>query len=148
MPIEDKAPSESPFEWIGGEGRVRALVDRFYDLMDLESAYVDLRAAHGPELANARERLFMFLCGWLGGPDYYIEKHGHPRLQPADDRVPAQAETHIGVGLPGAKLAPLHTRKWAFISRLRKRLGVAPNSQPVTKPDDFWAIRARRSSGR
>ena len=81
MPIEDKAPSETPFEWIGGEGRVRALVDRFYDLMDLEPAYVDLRAAHGPELSNARERLFMFLCGWLGGPDYYIEKHGHPRLR-------------------------------------------------------------------
>ena len=81
MPIEDKAPSETPFEWIGGEGRVHALVDRFYDLMDLEPAYVDLRAAHGPELANARERLFMFLCGWLGGPDCYIEKHGHPRLR-------------------------------------------------------------------
>jgi hemoglobin len=43
--------------------------------------YTELRAAHGADLGNARERLFMFLCGWLGGPDYYIEKHGHPRLR-------------------------------------------------------------------
>ena len=60
---------------------MRVLVDRFYDLMDLEPAYLDLRATHGPDLANARERLFMFLCGWLGGPDYYVEQHGHPRLR-------------------------------------------------------------------
>ena len=81
MQIEDKPPFDTPFEWIGGEPRVKLLVDRFYDLMDLEPAYAALRAAHGPELANARERLFMFLCGWMGGPDYYIEKHGHPRLR-------------------------------------------------------------------
>jgi hemoglobin len=81
MPFEENPPSETPFECIGGEASVRRLVDRFYDLMDLEHDFLDLRAAHGPELANARERLFMFLCGWLGGPDYYIEKHGHPRLR-------------------------------------------------------------------
>ncbi|MGB4409255.1 MAG: globin, partial [Burkholderiaceae bacterium] len=40
----------TPFEWIGGETVVRRLVDRFYDLMDLEPAYTALRAAHGPEL--------------------------------------------------------------------------------------------------
>ena len=81
MQIEEKPPFDTPFEWIGGEPRVQLLVDRFYDLMDLEPGYLELRQAHGPELANARERLFMFLCGWLGGPDYYIEKHGHPRLR-------------------------------------------------------------------
>jgi hemoglobin len=81
MQIEEKPPFDTPFEWLGGEARVRALVDRFYDLMDLEPAYAALRAVHGPDLSNARERLFMFLCGWLGGPNYYIEKHGHPRLR-------------------------------------------------------------------
>ena len=81
MHIEEKPPFDTPFEWLGGEARVRALVDRFYDLMDLEPAYAALRAVHGPDLSNARERLFMFLCGWLGGPNYYIEKHGHPRLR-------------------------------------------------------------------
>ena len=81
MQIDEKPPFDTPFEWIGGEPRVKLLVDRFYDLMDLEPGYLALRQAHGPELANARERLNMFLCGWLGGPDHYIEKHGHPRLR-------------------------------------------------------------------
>ena len=71
----------TPFEWIGGEARVRALTERFYDLMDLEPAYTELRAAHGSDLVNAREKLFMFLCGWLGGPSYYTDQFGHPRLK-------------------------------------------------------------------
>jgi hemoglobin len=81
MQIEDKPPFDTPFEWIGGEARVRALTERFYDLMDLEPGYAELRAAHGPDLHNARERLFMFLCGWLGGPSYYTDQFGHPRLR-------------------------------------------------------------------
>ena len=71
----------TPFEWIGGEERVRALTERFYDLMDLEPGYAELRAAHGSDLGQARQKLFMFLCGWLGGPDHYIERFGHPRLR-------------------------------------------------------------------
>jgi hemoglobin len=71
----------TPFELIGGEARVRELVDRFYDLMDLEPGYAELRAAHGATLADARHKLFWFLCGWLGGPNHYIERFGHPRLR-------------------------------------------------------------------
>ncbi len=85
MNIEDKPPGnppfETPFAWIGGESQVHALVDRFYDLMDLEPGYAALRAAHGTELANAREKLKMFLTGWLGGPQRYTEQFGHPRLR-------------------------------------------------------------------
>jgi len=69
------------FLLMGGEERVRALVDRFYDLMDLEPAYRALRAVHGSDLAQARQKLFWFLCGWLGGPNHYIERFGHPRLR-------------------------------------------------------------------
>jgi hemoglobin len=75
------SPFDSPFEWIGGKERVNALVERFYDLMDLEPGYAALRAAHGPELLNARERLSLFLCGWLGGPQDYTERFGHPQLR-------------------------------------------------------------------
>ncbi|WP_271009019.1 group II truncated hemoglobin [Paucibacter sp. B51] len=78
------SPEASPataFEWVGGEARVRALVDRFYDLMELEPAFTELRAAHGPNLDSARDKLFWFLCGWLGGPNHYIERFGHPRLR-------------------------------------------------------------------
>ena len=81
MQIEDKPPFDTPFEWIGGEPPVRALVDRFYDLMDLEPCYKELRAAHGSTLQDARDKLFWFLCGWLGGPEHYTERFGHPRLR-------------------------------------------------------------------
>ena len=85
MQIEEKPPGTppfaTPFVWIGGEDRIRALVDRFYDLMDIEPGYTALRAAHGNALDNARQRLFWFLCGWMGGPQYYTEQFGHPRLR-------------------------------------------------------------------
>ncbi len=81
MQIQDKPPFDTPYEWIGGEDKVKALVERFYDLMDLEPGYRDLRAAHGSELTNARQRLFWFLCGWLGGPQHYTDRFGHPRLR-------------------------------------------------------------------
>jgi len=76
---EPNAPT--PFERMGGEAQVRALVDRFYDLMDLEPAYRVLRQVHGDNLDNARDKLFWFLCGWLGGPHHYVERFGHPRLR-------------------------------------------------------------------
>ena len=81
MQIEEKPPFDTPFEWMGGEGQVRALVDRFYDLMDLEPTYKELREAHGSTLQDARDKLFWFLCGWLGGPDHYQQRFGHPRLR-------------------------------------------------------------------
>lgn len=71
----------NPFDQIGGEERVQALTERFYDLMDLEPAYAVLRAVHAPSLDGARQKLFWFLCGWLGGPQHYTERFGHPRLR-------------------------------------------------------------------
>ena len=81
MNIQENPSFETPFAWIGGEAKVKALTDRFYDLMDLESGYAALRTAHGPALGGAREKLFWFLCGWLGGPQHYTDRFGHPRLR-------------------------------------------------------------------
>jgi hemoglobin len=79
---EADAPADpTPFERLGGEPGVRALVDRFYDLMDLEPRFAQLRAVHPTTLDTARDKLFWFLCGWLGGPDHYVERFGHPRLR-------------------------------------------------------------------
>ncbi len=74
-------PPPTPFQRLGGEAPVRALVDRFYDLMELEPAYAGLRAMHPTPLDGSRDKLFWFLCGWLGGPDHYVQRFGHPRLR-------------------------------------------------------------------
>ena len=81
MDDANQPDSITAFDMVGGEAQVRALVDRFYDLMDLEPAYTHLRAVHGSDLQSARDKLFWFLCGWLGGPSHYTERFGHPRLR-------------------------------------------------------------------
>ena len=73
--------SGTPFDRLGREPGVRALVDRFYDLMELEPAFAGIRALHPSELEGSRDKLHWFLCGWLGGPNLYIERFGHPRLR-------------------------------------------------------------------
>lgn len=81
MAGEEQPAGPTPFERLGGEAPVRALVDRFYDLMDLEPQFTQLRALHPQDLSGSRDKLFWFLCGWLGGPDHYISRFGHPRLK-------------------------------------------------------------------
>ena len=75
------SPALSAFEQIGGEPAVRALVDRFYDLMDLEGGHAVIRQLHPGSLDGSRDKLFWFLCGWMGGPQHYVERFGHPRLR-------------------------------------------------------------------
>lgn len=74
-------PESNPYDLMGGETAVRKLVDRFYDLMDTMPETYVIRLMHAKDLSGAREKLFMFLSGWLGGPPLYIKKYGHPRLR-------------------------------------------------------------------
>lgn len=73
--------NNSLYNLVGSETGVRALVDRFYDLMDSAPEAKDVRALHAASLKQSREKLFLFLCGWSGGPPLYVEKYGHPRLR-------------------------------------------------------------------
>jgi hemoglobin len=73
--------AQTPYQRIGGEPAVRALVDRFYDLMELDPGYAALRAMHPGDLQRSRDKLHWFLCGWLGGPAHYENRFGHPRLR-------------------------------------------------------------------
>ena len=71
----------SLYELLGGEMGLRALVNRFYDLMDSSPEAQNIRAFHARSLTQSREKLFMFLSGWSGGPQIYVERFGHPRLR-------------------------------------------------------------------
>ena len=71
----------SLYELIGGENGLRKLVERFYDLIDSSPEAAQIRALHPKSLKQSREKFFMFLSGWSGGPQLYVEKYGHPRLR-------------------------------------------------------------------
>jgi len=68
------------YELIGGETTLKALVHRFYEIMDVLPEAKGIREMH-TDLARAEEKLFFFLSGWLGGPNLFVEKHGHPKLR-------------------------------------------------------------------
>lgn len=84
-----RAPA-TPFDRIGGEAVVRALVERFYDAMDAQEP--ELAALHpledGKVSRASRDRFALFLIGWLGGPQDYMRLHGHPRLRMRHGHVP------------------------------------------------------------
>ena len=69
------------YDLLGGKTGVRRLVDRFYDLMDTQPETWELRQLHSQNLQSSRDKLFMFLSGWLGGPPLYENAYGHPRLR-------------------------------------------------------------------
>lgn len=69
----------TPYELIGGEDAVRRLVERFYDIV--EADYPTLRSMLPATTTVSRRKLFEFLSGWMGGPNLYVERYGHPRLR-------------------------------------------------------------------
>src|SRR5256885_10820921 len=70
----------TPYEIIGGDAGVRRLVDRFYDIMDSSPEAATIRRLHAASLKASREKLYLYLTGWTGGPQTYIEKDGPPIL--------------------------------------------------------------------
>jgi len=71
---------QTPYEKIGGDPVVRKLAETFYRLMDSPEAK-DIRALHPAEIATSQEKFYLFFTGWLGGPAWYQEKYGHPKLR-------------------------------------------------------------------
>ncbi len=84
--VEEVGSNKSTFfELLGGEAQgvenIRKLVETFYDVMDSELKAKTIRWMHPADLTGSREKLFMFLTGWTGGPQLYIERYGHPKLR-------------------------------------------------------------------
>ena len=83
---ENPAPNpQSLFDLLGSEpdatNQIRAIVEAFYDVMNTDEKAKTIRQMHPEDLTSSREKLFMFLTGWTGGPQLYIERYGHPFLR-------------------------------------------------------------------
>jgi hemoglobin len=72
---------QTHYERIGGEAKIRQLVDRFYEIMDELPETYGIRKMHGEDLSRSGQKLFDFLSGWMGGPQLYVEKNGPPFLR-------------------------------------------------------------------
>jgi hemoglobin len=67
---------DNSYRTAGERTGIGRLVDAFYDLLDTEPSASRIRSWHKPDLAPTRERLTLFLCGWLGGERLYHRKFG------------------------------------------------------------------------
>ena len=74
-------PDKTPYEIMGGEMGARNLANRFYDIMETDAYVKPLCEMHPQPLDRIREVFFEFLSGWLGGPNLFQEKYGHPMLR-------------------------------------------------------------------
>ena len=81
----------SPFDQVGGREPVLRLAARFYEVMEQNEpalAAVHRQAPGGGIDPEVKARFALFLVGWLGGPQDYHQRHGHPRLRMRHARVP------------------------------------------------------------
>lgn len=85
--------AQTPYDIAGGANAVREIVDRFYDLMEAESEFAELRALHADDLSPMRESLSGFLSAWLGGPRDWFEQRPGRCLMSAHNGVAVTAET-------------------------------------------------------
>ncbi|MBS3651042.1 group II truncated hemoglobin [Pseudaminobacter sp. 19-2017] len=84
----------STLDELGGEDALRALVERFYDLIETDPRGEKLKLLHlrGHGIAHSRTEQFDFLSGFLGGPRYYAERHGHMDIRQIHAHVPISQE--------------------------------------------------------
>ena len=75
MTAAPEQAAATAFERIGGHPAMRAITERFYDLMEQDPEFAELRAIHAPDLAPMRESLPLFLAGWAGGPRDWFERN-------------------------------------------------------------------------
>ncbi len=84
--------AETPYEQLGGADRSSALANTFYDVVEADSP--TLRAMLPVDIESTRKKFADFMSGWLGGPQLYMERHGHPQLRMRHSRFvigPAEA---------------------------------------------------------
>jgi hemoglobin len=133
-PQEPGSSRSTFFELLGGVARVRELVEKFYDVMDTDPKAAGIRALHAADLTEAREKLFMFLTGWTGGPQLYIERYGHPFLRKRhmpfaigeserDQWMYCMIRAMHDIGIEEPVLTKLAEQLWGVADFMRNRQG-------------------------
>ena len=64
----------------GGQVGIRKLVDTFFDIMGTDPKYRVIYDWHPEDRETSRDKLALFLCGWMGGPKPFVEKYGSIRI--------------------------------------------------------------------
>lgn len=137
QPVRPWGPSETPYLEIGGDEHVRALANAFYDRIDSESPV--LRAMLPRNTIKTREKLAMYLSGWMGGPPLYEMKWGHPRLKmrhmpftigahEADEWMRCMRLAMDDIGIEADLRAFLDTRFAELAQHMRNAETVTPDS--------------------
>jgi hemoglobin len=93
MTSSETVKARTPVDMVGGAPAVREIVDRFYDLMDSDPQYLELRALHENDLLPMRASLAGFLNAWLGGPRDWFEERPGRCVMSAHARIPVTKVT-------------------------------------------------------
>ncbi|OJW72192.1 MAG: globin [Sphingomonadales bacterium 63-6] len=134
MATAPEEPRATAYERLGGMDAISRIVERFYDLMEGDSAYAELRAMHAGDLAPMRRSLTGFLTGWSGGPrDWFDANPGkcmvsmHSAFPIAADTAAQWAEAMqraiADAELPDAEVAELLSERLNMIARAMGRIG-------------------------
>ena len=78
--MNHEIPVLTPYTKIGGEAGLRRLTTSMYSAMRELPSVRELLSIHR-DVDDAEQKLFEFLSGWLGGPQLFMQRHGHPRLR-------------------------------------------------------------------
>jgi hemoglobin len=85
--------ARTPYDMIGGTAPIQEIVDLFYELMETDPAYAELRALHAEDLSPMRASLTAFLAAWMGGPRDWFEQRPGKCLMSAHKGVTISPET-------------------------------------------------------
>jgi hemoglobin len=95
LPLRDRSKSQN-FYLIFGEQGLRDLVDHFYDIMATDPKAKECLELHalvdGKVQAESQYKLFAFLCGWMGGPQLFVNEFGPPRMRARHGHVKITAK--------------------------------------------------------
>ena len=107
---------DTSYQAAGGEAGIRILVDAFYDAMERLPEAEQIRKMHPADLTMTRDKLTLFLCGWLGGPRFYAQRYGPIRIP--------QAHSHLAIG---------RTERDAWLQCMQEALNTRPYAAEFKK---------------